>query len=127
MKKRLTLAAALAATIVMTGCMTEREYQLRKNDIEAKKEWKPTYQILSIKGPLNVPEGGELIINAPSQPFVHTNIPDGQAYQLRALTTTEAIGATATTTPPPLRIHSFPPCASRNLVSSIAAPGGSAP
>ena len=95
MKKRLTLAAALAATIVMTGCMSEREYQLRKNDIDAKKEWKPTYQILSIKGPLNVPEGGELIINAPSQPFVPTNIPDGQAYQLRALTTTEAIGAAA--------------------------------
>jgi len=95
MKKRLTVAAALAAAIVMTGCMSEREYQLRKNDIDAKKDWKPTYQILSIKGPLYVPEGGELIINAPSQPFVHTNIPDGQAYQLRALTTTEAIGAAA--------------------------------
>lgn len=93
MKKK--LAAAIVAAIALTGCMSEREYQLRKNDIDAKKDWKPTYQILSIKGPLNVPEGGELIINAPSQPFVHTNIPDGQAYQLRALTTTEAIGAAA--------------------------------
>ena len=66
MKKRLTVAAALAAAIVMTGCMSKYEYQLRKNDIDAKKAWKPTYQVLSIKGPLNVPEGGELIINAPS-------------------------------------------------------------
>ena len=76
---------------LLASCMTGKEYMLRRADIEAKKAHPTTYSPLAIKGPLNVPDGGELVITVPNMPYQQTSIPDGQAYQLKAL------GITATT------------------------------
>lgn len=89
---RLTaVIAATALAFLAASCMTDKEYQLRKQDIEAKKAHPATYSPFVIKGPVTIPEGGEMVITVPNMPYQATSIPDGQAYQLKAL------GITATT------------------------------
>ena len=85
------IAIAIICCAALVGCMTDNEYQLRKQDIEAKKAHPASYSPLVIKGPLTVPDGGERVITVPNMPYQPTAIPDGQAYQLKAL------GITATT------------------------------
>lgn len=76
---------AFVAVVLLSGCMTKREYQLRSKDIAAKTFWPATYTPLAIKGPLTLDKDSELIITVPNQPYSPTAIPDGQAYQLKAL------------------------------------------
>lgn len=77
--------AIITAILFATGCMSDREYQLRKADIKAKQSWPATYKPLTIKGPLTLDKDSELVITVPNMPYSPTAIPDGQAYQLRAL------------------------------------------
>ncbi len=97
MDRNITIAILVLAMILAmfcaTGCMSKNEMYLRMKDIENQANHPPTYQVLTIKGPLNIPEGGELVIQAPTQPFVHANIPNGQEYQLKALNTAAITGA----------------------------------
>ena len=91
MKKTLFLLFALAA---LTGCMTDKEYQLRAKDIEAKKAHPATYQPLVLNGPLELKEGASIVATTPSQQYVHTPIPDGAAIQagvIRDITTTAGL------------------------------------
>ena len=92
------LAAPAVAVLLLagSGCMSDKEYRLRAKDIDAKKAWPATYQPLAIKGPLTVPEGGELVINVPNAPYRQTDIPDGQAYQLKALNAAMVTGGAIT-------------------------------
>jgi hypothetical protein len=76
-----TMIATILAALLLGGCMTKREYQLRSRDLKAKAEWPATYTPVSIKGPLTIPEGGELIVTVPNMPYTPANIPDGQAIQ----------------------------------------------
>lgn len=87
---------AILAACALTGCMTDNEYRLRRADIDAKRAHPATYSPLRIQGPLNVPEGGELVITVPNQPYTPTPVPDGQAYQLKALGVAAATGAAVT-------------------------------
>ena len=79
--RRLNALLIALAVLLSAGCMTRREYQLRSRDLKAKAEWPATYTPVSIKGPLNIPEGGELIVTVPNMPYSHAPIPDGQAIQ----------------------------------------------
>lgn len=88
----LSIAFFLILILLLAGCMSKYEYQLRKSDIQNQANHPSTYPVLSIKGPLNIPEGGELIIQVPNMPFQHAPIPDGQAYQLKALNTAAVVG-----------------------------------
>jgi len=90
----LLLAAAVAA--VFTGCMSKREYQLRAKDMDAKAVWPATYAPLAIKGPLTLDADSELVITVPNMPYTPTAIPDGQAYQLKALGITAATAGAIT-------------------------------
>lgn len=94
MKPNVTVSIAffLILILLLFGCMSKYEYQLRKSDIQNQANYPSTYPVLSIKGPLNIPDGGELIIQVPNMPFQHAPIPDGQAYQLKALNTTAVVG-----------------------------------
>ena len=65
--------------------MTKNEMYLRAKDIDAKRAWPVTYAPLVIKGPLTLDKDSELIITVPNMPYQPTAIPDGQAYQLKAL------------------------------------------
>ena len=99
MDKNITIAILVLAMILAmfcAGCMSKNEMYLRMKDIENQANHPSSYQVLTIKGPLNIPEGGELVIQAPTQPFVHANIPDGQAYQLKALNTAALTGGALT-------------------------------
>jgi len=78
-----TFIILLIFSFLLSSCMTEREYQLRKSDIDAKKAWPATYVPVRIKGPLTIPEGGEMIVTVPNMPYQHANIPDGQAIQAK--------------------------------------------
>ena len=82
MKKKTTLmAAAFAVCILGAGCMSSKEFVLRQNDLKAKQAWPATYQPVVIKGPVTIPEGGEMVVTVPNMPYQHTPIPDGQAIQ----------------------------------------------
>lgn len=93
MKKTLFLLFALAA---LSGCMTDKEYQLRAKDIEAKAAHPATYQPLVLNGPLELKEGASIVATTPSQPYVPTDIPNGAAIQagvIRDITTTAGLAA----------------------------------
>ena len=88
---KLFACIVISVGFMCVSCMSDKEYMLRKQDIEAKTAHPATYSPLVIKGPVTVPEGGEMVITVPNMPYQQTAIPDGQAYQLKAL------GITATT------------------------------
>lgn len=76
-------AAAAALALAAVSCMSEREYQLRKQDLDAKRNWPATYQPVKIKGPLTLDRDSELIVTVPSQPYTPADIPNGQEIQAR--------------------------------------------
>lgn len=77
MKKIILSTLALA----LTGCMSENEFLLRQMNAKNQANYKPTYEVIRVKGPLTIPENGEFVINAPNQPFVPLSVPDGMAVQ----------------------------------------------
>lgn len=91
--KTLFLLSTLAA-LVLTGCMTDKEAWLRGKDIDAKAAHKETYEPLVIKGGMTLSDDAELVVTVPSQPYVHTPIPDGAAIQagvIKDITTTAGL------------------------------------
>ena len=79
MKKILLIVFVLS--FIATGCMSKMEFLLRQKDIEAKKAWPSTYQPVVIKGPVTIPEGGEMVVTVPNLPYTPTSIPNGQEIQ----------------------------------------------
>lgn len=63
-----TTAVMLTAVVLLTGCMTKRQYKLEMADLK-RAESHPTSLEIVIEGPLNIPEGGRLVIPYPNQPF----------------------------------------------------------
>ena len=89
--KTLFLLFALAS---LSGCMTDKEYQLRAKDIEAKRAYPATYQPVVLTGPLELKEGASIVSTTPSQPYVPTDIPNGAAIQagvIKDITTTAGL------------------------------------
>jgi hypothetical protein len=75
------LIIGLILILAMAGCMSDREYMLRKQNAENAAKHPPVYDVLTIKGPVNIAAGAELTAKAPSQPFVPLAVPDGIAAQ----------------------------------------------
>lgn len=93
--KTLFLLSTLAA-LVLTGCMTDKEAWLRNRDMDIKAAHPATYQPLVLNGPLELKDGASIVATTPSQPYVHTPIPDGAAIQagvIRDITTTAGLAA----------------------------------
>lgn len=91
MKILVTIVTALA----LTGCMSEREYMLRKANADNQASYKPTYEPLVIKGPVTINEGASITATVPSQPFQPIEVPDGVAAQrgiIRDVVTGAVIG-----------------------------------
>lgn len=61
--------------------MSDKEYRLRKKEIEAKAAHPKTYDVITITGPFEMKEGAKLVATSPSQPWNDTKIPDGQEIQ----------------------------------------------
>ena len=79
------LAAALSAA-VLTGCMSDKEYQLRKRQLEAQAAHPPAYELFTVSGPfrMELAENGTARVAVPNQPFQAIPIPDGARTQLEA-------------------------------------------
>jgi hypothetical protein len=73
MKSIITLVLILA----LTGCMSEREYMLRKANAANAAAHPATFDVLTIKGPVNIAAGAELTTRAATQPFQPLPVPDG--------------------------------------------------
>ena len=81
MFKKAITAAIVAA--MLTGCMSDREYQLRKRQLKAQAAYPPTYELFTVSGPfkLELAENGTAKVAVPNQPFQAIPIPDGAATQ----------------------------------------------
>lgn len=80
--------------LLLCSCMTEREYQLRKTDLDAKKAHAPTYTPLVLKGPVSIEKDASMVVTVPSQPFTPADIPsDAESIRqaIQGVTTTAAI------------------------------------
>ena len=68
---------------MLTGCMSDREYQLRKRQLQNQAAYPPTYELFTVSGPfkLELAEGGAAKVAVPNQPFQAIPIPDGAATQ----------------------------------------------
>lgn len=85
----------ITTALIFTGCMSEREYMLRKANADNQASYKPTYEPLVIKGPVTINEGASITATVPSQPFQPIEVPDGVAAQrgvIRDVVTGAVIG-----------------------------------
>lgn len=95
---RRPVAAALAAAL-LTGCMSDREYQLRKQQLTNQANHPATYEPMSfeMRGPvkLELVEGSQLKVRvtAPGQPFREIEIPDGIRSQTELIQHLVNVGA----------------------------------
>ena len=84
---------ALSLACMLTGCMSDKEYQLRKQDMVNKANYPSTYQPVRIKGPLTLDSQSEIVVTVPNQPYTPTVIPNGQAIQAQLVKDIATIGA----------------------------------
>ena len=86
---------ALVLILALTGCMSEREYMLRKANADNAAAHSSYFDVLTIKGPVTIESGAELTTRAASQPFQPLSVPDGVAAQqsmVRDIVTGAVIG-----------------------------------
>ena len=75
------LIMILALVMVFAGCMSDREYMLRKQNADNAGKHPQTFEVLTIKGPVNIAAGAELTTRAATQPFQPLPVPDGVEAQ----------------------------------------------
>ena len=92
--KSTSIILALAVA-VLSGCMTDREYQLRAKQLQNQSNHPSTYDVISLDGPvkIEVVEGGKIRITQPNQPFKEIAIPDGVKTQTELVSHLIDIGA----------------------------------
>jgi len=81
--------------LLLAGCMSDHEYMLRKKNAENAAAHPATFDVLTIKGPVNIAAGAELTTRAATQPFQPLPVPDGIEAQrgiVRDVVTGAAIG-----------------------------------
>ncbi len=71
------LIMILALMMVFAGCMSDKEYMLRKLNADNAGKHPQTFEVLTIKGPVNIAAGAELTTRAATQPFQPLPVPDG--------------------------------------------------
>jgi len=91
MKLIIGLALVVMLAGCFSGCMSDREYMLRKKNAENAAAHPATFDVLTIKGPVNIAAGAELTTRAATQPFQPLSVPDGIAAQTNLAK--KAIGA----------------------------------
>lgn len=85
----------LLALSLFSGCMSEREYQLRKTQLENQRAHPAVYELFTVEGPVKVEvlQGGKVLVKVPGQPFKEISIPDGVESQKAIFTHLLNIGA----------------------------------
>jgi len=92
---RKTACAAMAAVLLLTGCMSDREYQLRKQQLMNQANHPATYDLFTVEGPIKVElaQGGRAKVTVPGQPFREIAIPDGVKTQADLVKHLVSVGA----------------------------------
>ena len=86
------------AVALLSGCMSDREYQLRAKQLRNQANHPATYDLFTVEGPVKfeLAENGKAKVTVPGQPFREIPIPDGvrtQADLVKHLVNVGAIGA----------------------------------
>lgn len=94
---RICAEYALVSLLCMLvfGCMSDREYQLRKRQLENQAAHQQTYSPLTVEGPIKIElqKGGKVAVTSPSQPFREIPIPDGVRTQTDLIRHLVSVGA----------------------------------
>ena len=87
--------AAILLGGLVTACMTDEEYQLRKHQLDNQAAHKPTFSPLTVEGPIKIElqQGGRVAVTAPGQPFREIAIPDGIRSQTELIQHLVNVGA----------------------------------
>lgn len=87
--------AAILLGGLVTACMTDEEYQLRKRQLDNQAAHKPTFSPLTVEGPIKIElqKGGRVAVTAPGQPFQEIAIPDGIRSQTELIQHLVNVGA----------------------------------
>lgn len=87
--------AAILLGGLVTACMTDEEYQLRKHQLANQAAHKPTFSPLTVEGPIKIElqQGGRVAVTAPGQPFQEIAIPDGIRSQTELIQHLVNVGA----------------------------------
>lgn len=87
--------AAILLGGLVTACMTDEEYQLRKHQLDNQAAHKPTFSPLTVEGPIKIElqKGGRVAVTAPGQPFQEIAIPDGIRSQTELIQHLVNVGA----------------------------------
>ena len=85
MRKRTigTFIYAALLSSVLCSCMSDKEYQLRKKQLQNQANHPSTYDLFSVEGPIKIEisDGGKAKVKVPHQPFKEISIPDGARTQ----------------------------------------------
>ena len=87
--------AAILMGGLVTACMTDEEYQLRKHQLDNQAAHKPTFSPLTVDGPIKIElqQGGRVAVTAPGQPFQEIAMPDGIRSQTELIQHLVNVGA----------------------------------
>ena len=74
---------ACLALALLSGCMSDREYQLRAKQLRNQASHPATYDLFTVEGPVKfeLAENGRAKVTVPGQPFREIPIPDGVRTQ----------------------------------------------
>lgn len=89
------IIAVFMAVVMLTGCMGDKEYQLRKQQLVNQANHPATYDLFTIEGPIKVElaAGGKAKVTVPGQPFREIPIPDGVKTQADLIKHLVSVGA----------------------------------
>lgn len=87
--------SAVFLSTMLSSCMTDREYQLRKHQLDNQASHPTTYDLFSVEGPIKIEiaEGGKAKVTVPNQPFKEISIPDGVKTQADLIKHLISVGA----------------------------------
>lgn len=91
--KKFAFIAIMA--LIVTGCMSDKEYQLRSKQLANQAAHPTTFEVFTATGPMTIDlkENSKVAITAPNQPFKEVAIPDGIKTQEQLIAHLVDIGA----------------------------------
>lgn len=89
------LLTGLFLCFCCVSCMSDKEYILRKQQLDNQAKHPTTYDLFTVEGPIKIElgEGGKAKVSVPNQPFKTIPIPDGIKTQEQLIAHLIDIGA----------------------------------
>ena len=89
------LLSCIFILICCVSCMSDKEYILRKQQLDNQAKHPTTYDLFTVEGPIEIKiaDGGKAKVTVPNQPFKEVHIPDGIKTQEQLIAHLIDIGA----------------------------------